>query len=245
MLNRITVAAASVIALSAVAKADGNYPGPRGYNYCCQGTWSGFYVGAFLGGADVDMKVHDVDNLNGGARFGINDGAFLGGGQVGYNWQTGNVVFGFETDVGGMSVNKRKFDPNFPGGTFSGIDGGVIGDVTGRLGFTFGSALLYAKGGFAYFDGDAFVDNHLGALGGGRAFTDTFTGWTLGGGVEVKLSPAWSAKVEYLHFDFGTEDATLHTPFNGSFRYSNDLRADAVTVGLNYHFFARDYVSLK
>ena len=243
MLRSIVLTAAGVIALSAAAQADGGYGPPRG-GFCCD-SWSGFYVGAFIGGADVNDKIHDVNNLNGGARFGINDGGFLGGGQAGYNWQTGNVVFGVETDIGGISVSKRRFDPNFPGGTFSGIDGGVIGDVTGRLGYAVGSVLFYAKGGFAYFDGDVFVDNHLGGFGGGRAFAGTFTGWTLGGGAELKLSRAWSAKIEYLHYDFGTEDATLHTPHNGDFRYSNALTADAVTVGLSYHFGTRDNGPLK
>jgi outer membrane immunogenic protein len=239
---------ASVIAAGSASAADlgGPPPAPPAYrDDYMPALWSGFYIGAFVGGADVQDRVHDVDDLNGGARFHVDSGSFLGGGTAGYNWQTGSVVVGVETDVGGMSVKKWRYDPNFIGGTFDGIDSGVIGDVSGRLGFAVGRALIYAKGGFAYFDGDAFVDNHLGGFGGGRAFTNGFTGWDLGGGVEYKFDRSWSAKVEYLHYDFGTDDATLHTPFNGNFRYSNALTADAVTVGLSYHFGARDYAPLK
>jgi outer membrane immunogenic protein len=254
MFRPIILAAVSAVALSAAAKADGYAPGPRGYGACCQPTiWEGLYIGAYIGGADANMHIRDVDHLNGGARFKIDDESFIWGGQGGYNFQGGNVVFGIEGDIGRTDFNKQKFDPNFPGGTFSGLKGGTVGDVTGRLGVAVDglpvrSALLYAKGGWAFFDGDVFVDNHKGGFGGGRAFAPTFNGWTLGGGAELKFSRAWSAKIEYLHYDFGTEDATLHTPLNGNFRYRNDLTSDAVKVGLNYHFgeglFER-YVPLK
>jgi opacity protein-like surface antigen len=141
-----------------------------------------------------------------------------------------------EADFGGLGLSKQKFDPNFFGRTFSGVENGFYGDVTGRLGYSFGSALVYAKGGFAFFDGDAFLDNHLGGLGGGRARTSDFTGWTAGGGLEYLLREGWSVKLEYLHFDFGEQDAVLHTLADGNFRYSNELTADTLTVGVNYHF---------
>jgi outer membrane immunogenic protein len=80
------------------------------------------------------------------------------------------------------------------------------------------------------------VNNTLGGFGGGEACTKTFDGWTLGGGLEWMVARDWSFKVEYQHFDFGTENATLHTPVNGTFRYSNHLTANAVMVGVNFHF---------
>jgi len=236
MFRPMVLAAVSVVAFSAAARADGYAPGPRGYKGCCEENWEGFYVGAYIGGANIDNHIRDVDNLNGGARFRIHDVSFLWGGQAGYNLQRSNIVFGIEVDIGQTDFHTRRFDPNFIGGTFSGLEGGTVGDVTGRLGASLGPILLYAKGGYAFFDGDVFVDNHLGGFGGGRAFAPTFNGWTVGGGAEFKLSPAWIVKVEYLHYEFGTEDATLHTPLNGNFRYSNDLTADAVKVGLNYYF---------
>ncbi len=49
--------------------------------------------------------------------------------------------------------------------------------------------------------------------------------------MEYAFAPAWSVKVEYKHFDFGTETATLNTLANGNFRIRNDLTADAVMVG--------------
>jgi outer membrane immunogenic protein len=244
-MRAVAVGFAALAITASSAYADG-YAAPRGPAYV-PFSWTGFYLGAYIGGADADMHIRDVDKLNGGARFSIQDDSFIWGGQAGYNLQAGNVVFGIEADIGKTYFNKQRFDPNFIGGTFSGLEGGTVGDVTGRLGVAVGPALLYAKGGWAFFDGDVFVDNHLGGFGGGRAFAPTFSGWTLGGGAEFKFTRAWSAKIEYLHYDFGTEDATLRTPVNGTFRYRNDLTSDAVKVGLNFHFGEdRDrYVPLK
>ena len=55
-------------------------------------TWTGFYVGANAGygwGRLTDPTGTFTTNLDGG----------LAGGQVGYNWQTGNWVFGIEGDI--------------------------------------------------------------------------------------------------------------------------------------------------
>jgi outer membrane immunogenic protein len=240
----------SVAALASANAADMYSGGPGGYK---DGpgypAWGGFYVGLHAGVAGAEDKVHDIDKLNGGARFSLTDTAFIGGGQFGYNWQGAMgfsaLVLGVESDIGGIDLQSRKFDPNFPGGTFSGIQGGLYGDITGRAGITLGQALAYGKAGFAFYDGQAFVDNHLGGFAGGRAFThDTFTGWTAGGGLEFLVTPVWSVKAEYLHFDFGSQNAVLHTPANGTFRYSNDLTADTFTLGVNYHF-GSGYAPLK
>jgi nucleoside-specific outer membrane channel protein Tsx len=66
------------------------------------------------------------------------------------------------------------------------------------------------------------------------------TGWTIGGGLEYALSSAWSAKIEYQHFDFGSKTALLVTPANGNFRFSNDPTAETVKIGVNYHFWHSD-----
>ncbi len=72
---------------------------------------------------------------------------------------------------------------------------------------------------------------------------DTFTGWTVGAGIEYSLSPAWSLKAEYLHFDFGNqafavsnEAATVHV--------REALTADSMKAGVNYHI-GQGYEPLK
>jgi outer membrane immunogenic protein len=66
-------------------------------------------------------------------------------------------------------------------------------------------------------------------------------GWTVGAGVEYKLSPVWSLKAEYQHFDFGSLTNTFSRDFSsacGSYptacSYKNEVTVDSVKVGVNY-----------
>lgn len=86
-------------------------------------TWTGFYVGGYFGGAWVTDKIVDVNGLNGGAHYTMNAFNGIGGAQGGYNYQINNIVLGLEAEYGSMVVHAKMFDPNFPGGTFSSIDG--------------------------------------------------------------------------------------------------------------------------
>ena len=73
----------------------------------------------------------------------------------------------------------------------------------GRIGLALDRTLIYGKGGWAYLDGDANQQTTkpwYKATG-----TDSFSGYAYGGGVEHMIRPNWSVKVEFLHFDFGTE----------------------------------------
>ncbi len=76
--------------------------------------------------------------------------------------------------------------------------GGFYGDVTGRAGVTVGNALLYAKGGFAFFTGNVHITDSTDNI---SQDSGVFTGWTFGGGLEYKLSRTLTMKAEYLYFD--------------------------------------------
>jgi outer membrane immunogenic protein len=200
-------------------------------------SWTGFYIGGDVGGVWAKDRITDVNGLNGAKTYSMDPSGVIGGGILGYNVQAGQFVYGLEVDLGGMGLGKKIIEPGSSGVTSNHLDSGFYGDVTGRLGLAFDRSLVYAKGGWAFFDGRANVNNTLGGFGGGIASTRPFTGgWTIGGGWEYAFSPAWSAKIEYLHFDFGSKTATLVTPINGTFLFPNKLTADAVTVGLSYHF---------
>jgi outer membrane immunogenic protein len=223
--------------------ADGYRPKPL------DPVWGGFYAGWHFGLADAQDSVKDIDGLNHRASFSVSDTAFIGGGQAGYNWQgsgrLSRLVVGVEADIGDLALRGKSFDPRSSGVTYSGFDSGLYGDVTGRVGVALSKGLLYGKAGFAFFNGDVFVDNTAGSFGGGRASApDSFTGWTAGGGFEFFVTPSWTIKGEYLHFDFGSQNAVLHTPKDGDFRYSNSLTADTFTLGVNYHVGSH-YTPLK
>jgi hypothetical protein len=78
------------------------------------------------------------------------------GGTAGYNLQRGNFVFGVEADIGYMNLNGSGIIPSStpPNHRDATLDGGLYGDVTGRLGYAFDCTLVYAKGGSAFYDGE-------------------------------------------------------------------------------------------
>ena len=69
-------------------------------------NWTGFYVGGNIGGAWANRDVTDTFlgvNFNNGN----NNGAFIGGGQLGFNWQVSNFVLGLEWDIDGVANNNN------------------------------------------------------------------------------------------------------------------------------------------
>jgi outer membrane immunogenic protein len=155
---------------------------------------------------------------------------FIGGGQIGYNWQFNNsFVVGIEADIQGsgargsaygIGTGANGFIPGF--GTTSTLSVtknlDYLGTVRGRLGWLATPTLLaYATGGLAYGGVKTSVSinsfdtpfNPFFPVGGGYPgsignFSDTRVGWTVGGGLEWMFMPNFSAKVEYLYYDLGS-----------------------------------------
>ena len=197
--------AAAVLAIAAIATcadaADMRVP-PSYVVAVPPPGWTGAYVG-----------------LNGGYQFGKVDNlplkanGVLGGIQGGYNWQTGQFVFGAETDLQLSSASDTFAPYQFSNPWF--------GTVRGRAGFAFSNVLVYATGGLAYGRGRLTFA--------GLTETHTDAGWTAGGGIEVGLTPHWSAKTEYLYFDLGNQSYVV----TGS---NNELTSHLLRFGVNYRF---------
>lgn len=168
-------------------------------------AWEGLYLGGHAGYAWTDVEV----NVR-GRDFDADD--FIGGVQIGYNLQRGNIVYGVEVDLGYLGLDADS--PHYS------ADGGFYGDLTGRLGLTFGNTLVYAKGGAAFLDAEFKY--------GSSSIDDTVWGWTVGGGVEHMLSRDVSLKAEYRHFEFDGDDLKI-----GNTKFEPTV--DAVTFGVNYH----------
>ncbi|MCR6733383.1 MAG: outer membrane beta-barrel protein [Afipia sp.] len=188
-------------------------------------NWTGIYVGAHIGAAfgGDNGYATTIAGLTGSNR----DAAFLGGGQVGADYQFApNWLIGVEGQISGLSNSDRSFSNAV--GTFRDRTD-WLASVTGRLGYTWGPGLVYAKGGVAFRD-----DNGLAATAGFLpAVTDrNSTGYTVGGGFEYMFAPAWSAKVEYQYYNFDT--TTVASTPAGALSYKDDLHT--VKVGVNYHF---------
>ena len=109
MLQRAIITAASVIALTATANAAdlGSYKGgPASY---ASVNWSGFYAGAHAGGESASEDFTDYYPAGTLASKGsLKESGFIGGGQIGYNVQSGNFVFGGEIDLGDLAAPPLK-----------------------------------------------------------------------------------------------------------------------------------------
>jgi outer membrane immunogenic protein len=181
-------------------------------------AWTGLYIGGHIGGA-----FSGNNNAFGGSG---NDGRFLGGGQVGADYQfSGNYVIGIEGNYSYLdNSNNNAF--LFPGGSFNHNLRGLA-SVTGRLGYTWGPALLYFKGGYAYADTS---NNGFGAF----SANNNRDGYTLGGGLEYMFAQNWSAKLEYQYYRFDNNQLLVGTPLLlvGNFRDEEHT----IKLGLNYRF---------
>ncbi len=185
-------------------------------------NWTGFYIGGHLGGA-----------FAGDNNIASSSGGFLGGVQGGADYQfSPNWVVGIEAQYSWLPQNNSG-GILFPGGALVTSDTRGLGSVTGRLGYTWGPALLYGKGGYAY------RDNNLGVSVAGTPVGFATTGnrqdgYTVGAGLEYMFAPSWSAKVEYQYYKFdNTNFVGGPPPIVGS-----SFRDDEHTVkaGLNYRF---------
>ena len=63
----------------------------------------------------------------------------------------------------------------------------------------------------------------------------------MGGGIETLFTRAWSAKIEYLHYDLGS--SRVEGTFDNDF-FNVENKGDIVRAGLNYRFY-EDRAPLK
>jgi outer membrane immunogenic protein len=183
-------------------------------------NWTGFYIGGHVGGA-----------FEGDSSLSGSNGRFLGGVQVGADYQFAqNWVIGIEGQY--SFVTRDTASAAFPGGFTVSDRTGNLGSVTGRLGYTWGPALLYAKGGVGFRDGES-INVTSTALGTALPFTSSThdTGYTVGGGLEYMFAPSWSAKLEYQYYNFGSTTVTAPA---GVVSYRPDEHT--VKLGVNYRF---------
>ncbi|MCC8960188.1 porin family protein [Bradyrhizobium sp. Pear77] len=186
-------------------------------------NWTGFYIGGHVGGAFTDGT-----NLMG------SDARFMGGVQGGFDYQFApNWVMGIEAQYSWLPSSSNN-GLTFPAGTVVTGNTDQLGSVTGRLGYTWGPALLYAKGGYAWRD-----NNNITATVGGvpAAFTTDSNhkdGYTVGAGLEYMFAPNWSAKAEYQYYNFGRTNITSGPADIVGASFRNDEHT--VKLGVNYRF---------
>lgn len=207
--------------------------------------WTGFYIGVNAGvGIGRDRFQHDWLGLGSPYSFYVSPQGGFGGGQIGYNWQTGSVlgpiVFGVEADIQGADLSDNR--TSFVAGAATTTYGQKLdwfGTARGRIGIANGPVLSYFTAGYAFGN----VKTNATQSGGG--LTSTFTtdrvqsGWVVGSGVEAALGGNWTGKIEYLYLNLGnkTDASTLFAtaPIN------SEIRENLFRVGLNYRIGGRPY----
>jgi outer membrane immunogenic protein len=217
--------------------------------------WSGFYVGVHGGGVWGDRRwdetapiglfgfsapLHGKTNLSGA----------LAGGQIGYNFQSGPLVFGVQGDVAWTDAksdgpcNTTFPPPGAPGAAYRcAAKADWLASATLRGGYSWDRALVYIKGGGAWM-------NEKYQFGRGEPVTapffpffsnsDTRSGWTVGAGFEYAFLSNWTGFIEYNYYDFGTarESLTGVGLALGAAPLDLDVRTQlhVVKAGINYKF---------
>jgi len=232
--------------------------------------WSGFYVGGNAGGAKQafggtsnffqnDPKPSLANNPQSSPALSSSSG--IGGVHLGYNWLISRILLGVEGDWQWMQSGSsfcRQTDNLLPpcvdgGRGFLTIQGETrgIGTVRGRLGYTLDRVLVYGTAGVAFAElrGAITADCRVAGCANSGArnlstenFSTLKTGWVVGFGAEVMLSPNWIVRSEYLHVDVGTTTSHLNLALDNCSQgpcgasWSRSQHYDIGRVGLSYKF---------
>jgi outer membrane immunogenic protein len=205
-------------------------------------SWTGFYIGGNIGGAWDRGSVNDT-------LFGLsfsnssNNGVFIGGGQVGANYQMGSFVLGVEGDFDWAANNNNT-------GTGIVTPAGVLAvtsndrwvtTLAARFGYAYDRVLFYGKAGGGWVGNNGFTVTNTTT---GAALTGTNnnsnTGWLVGGGIEWAFAYNWSAKIEYDYLGLSGQNFTTPVGFLpggvvDTFSTSNH-NIQMIKLGVNYRF---------
>src|SRR5271155_4352100 len=198
--------------------------------------WAGYYFKNNSGGADPWTAIAPATGFSAPTA----GTAAPTNGNFGYNFQSGNLVFGLEGSLAAANFDGRFTAPYLPGMTAGGWSPNMnwLGTVTGRVGYSFGQWLPYVKGGFAA----AEVSSPLQSAGTVGSFTQGTTtgGWTAGVGFEYQISPKLSLGLEYLYTDLGSGPSNGPGSLGGAAisgspeMYSTAIKSQSVLGRLNY-----------
>lgn len=210
-------------------------------------NWNGLYLGANVGGATA----RNESSLRVGAgpaaaeRFNLSPDGYMGGVQIGYNWQAASWVWGLEADIQGSTQKENRgcLLGCFPG-QFALVNQQMqwLGTVRGRVGYAIGQSLFYATGGFAYGDVKTGITESIANSAPlNIEFSKIRTGYAVGGGIETPFDvfglfgKNWTSKTEYLYVDLG-KSSNSYTFGGLNHTFETRVQEHLFRTGLNYHF---------
>ncbi len=219
-------------------------------------SWSGIYLGGEIGGTWINQKLTETTTISPPltGHSSSTEGAFLGGGYVGYNFQRGPWVLGVEGNVDGTALNNTSHclvqDSGAgnvaPGACFPSAYSNTTkmpweAAVRGRLGWVWKESLLYIAGGAAWGNFKSTFTTPSGSdytPSGSQSFSNTLTGGTIGAGVEYKPIKHWIGRAEYRYATYGStsDSVTSGGGFWNSYTNKNALSENMFHVGVSYLF---------
>jgi outer membrane immunogenic protein len=231
-------------------------------------TWSGFYVGGnagWVGSANnIDLAGSDTGAAGLGSMLAkgvipgtidLGDNGFLGGGQLGYNWQLGSWVLGLEGDIDWSTAKSSIIVPDClvptpPSGLATPLTTNAVreldwlGTIRGRVGYTpVAPLLIYGTGGLAVGEHKLGIGvSDPGANPAANLFNQTSStsaGWTVGAGIEWMFASHWSVKAEYLYVDLGNISSTVNYAYGANTSSLTGTLHETDNIargGINYHF---------
>jgi outer membrane immunogenic protein len=257
-MNKVLLASAIFAGISSSAFAADLpvYSAPAEMPVAPAYDWSGAYVGLNGGYSWGDLDTRDVSATNtdptsfilppgtfGGPNLSQSFDGLIGGAQVGYNHQIGNIVFGIEADIQASDQDAEDTRLGSAAGPSNHTEAELdwFSTVRGRVGYAFDNILVYGTGGLAV--GRAKVGARmesippLPAQSASASKHETLTGFTLGAGTEIGIGhTGWSVKAEYLYVNFASERVHLDLDDGLDATSKIDLDMHIVRAGLNYRF---------
>ncbi len=208
-------------------------------------SWTGFYIGAHLGGAWGSSSASDTSGATLNDYWSSAPSGVVAGATLGYNWQFGPLLYGVEGDLGYLGLAGSATSAYVPFGyeASTNTDNGFYMTLRGRLGVLLNGWTLYATGGYLGADTTVSVVEECldiitcDATIASASSSSFRNGWTIGGGFEAALEGAWTAKVEYLYYDLGSISVTTPaSTLGGPNTWNVATDGNLVRAGLNYRF---------
>jgi outer membrane immunogenic protein len=193
-------------------------------------AWTGCYAGFNLGGGWAQATLSDP--VAGAGLGSVSPGGFVGGVQLGCDYQVGQFVFGIQGMANGADIRGSLLQPN--GLAVNNLNIPWIETLTGRFGFAVQpSTLVYVKAGAAWVRDNVWTMANGATIGNGIV---TPWGWTVGAGAEFMFFGNWSAFAEYNYLGFGNTQVSLIPPAGAGIPINFNHNVQTILVGLNYRF---------
>jgi len=208
-------------------------------------NWTGCYIGGHAGAGWARTEwTNTADttafgDLVPGNGFTQTNSGFVGGGQLGCNYQVNQWVFGIEGTFAGSTIKGDLTNTVFGAGLDDVFTNRInsIATVTGRLGYAWNNWLLYAKGGYAGASVKFSVSDTAGANQGSGSQTHWHNGWTVGAGLEYGLTPNWILGLEYNYIGLQTKSYDVAGASAGVYTFDVKPRIHEVLARLSYKFW--------